>query len=615
MGIQLDISWIIAGLFICSLLAYLLTKVNKKLGAWVTVVASFAALAVMYFMQKDIGTTYHMLFLDFKLTEYGWFFSMIMLVVFACVSFFNIYWMKKIIHPASYNMLYLLALLGTLGAFAAKDFIGLFIFWEMIVWSSMFIIPFGKSRKASVVYYAFSVFGSLTMLFGIMFLYAKTGTFEIQAALSQAALDPTLAIVTFITIGIAGLVKIGVFPFHLWLPKAHGNAPDTFSPILSGGLVKVGGFAVLLITAVMPSAKAFAANLELFGKPLGMPLPNYALVVLGAVSIVIGTLMAIRQEDFKKLIAYSSVANGGYILIGLGMLDALSVGGAMMHIFAHAFASAAAFLAAAAVSYRTGTTKMSELGGLIHRMPLTYLVYLIAIISMAGIPPMAGFISKWMLFQSMIKNGMMFVAGAAFFGSIGSFLYVFRPLSAVFLGQLSTKHKDVKEAPALMQIPMIILSGITILFGILPNLVLRVISNVQTSVGIEPLILEGTRIQGSNGVIDPTLIVIIFGIGFLIALILFLLHPKSRKVDLMDTYTASEFIYTPELLHYSHDFYAPFERLYAKAPKTQTFYNAVVKKVEELGRFVNYAFFSYKPGTVIFWIAAVVSMLLWGGLL
>ncbi len=615
MGIQLDVSWIIAGLLICSLLAYLFTKISKPLGAWVTVVASIAAFAAMFLLKNDIGTTYRLFFIEFKLTQLGWFFSIIMLAVFACVSFFNIYWMKKIIHPSAYNMLYLLALLGTIGVFASKDFIGLFIFWEMIVWSSMFIIPFGKSRKASVVYYAFSVFGSLAMLFGILFLYSKTGTFEIEAGLQQAALDPTLAIVTFITIGIAGLVKIGVFPFHLWLPKAHGNAPDTFSPILSGGLVKVGGFAVFLIVAVMPSFKAFAANLEIFGKPLGMPLPNYALVVLGAISIVIGTLMAIKQEDFKKLIAYSSVANGGYILIGLGMLSALSVGGALMHIFAHAFASAAAFLAAAAVSYRTGTTKMSELGGLIHRMPLTYLVYLIAIISMAGIPPMAGFISKWMLFQSMIKNGMMFVAAAAFFGSIGSFLYVFRPLSAVFLGQLSPKHKEVKEAPVLMQIPMIILSLITIGFGILPNIVLKVISGVQTSAGLEGLTLNGTQIQGSNGVIDPTIIVMIFGLGFLIALILFLIHPKSRKVDLMDTYTASEFIYTPELLHYSHSFYAPFERLYAKAPKTETFYNAVVKKIEELGRFVSYAFFSFKPGTVILWIAIVVSMLLWGGLL
>jgi NADH-quinone oxidoreductase subunit M len=602
-----------AGLFISALLAYLLTKVNKQLGAWVTVLAPIAALAVLVRLGSAAQPAERLLFLQFHMTEYGWFFAVIMLTVFACVSFFNVYWMKKIAHPAAYNLLYLLALTGTLGAFFAVDFITLFIFWEMIVWTSMFIIPMGKSRSASVVYYAFSALGSVSMLFGLLFLHSHTGTFIITDALNAAANDPTLAWVTFFTIGVAGLVKLGVFPFHVWLPKAHGSAPDTFSPVLSGGLVKVGGFAVFLLVAALSSSKALEPNFLLLGRPLSMPLPNEILALLGAVSIVIGTLMAIRQDDFKKLIAYSSVANGGYILIGLAMGNALSVGGALMHILAHAFASAAAFLAAAAVVHRTGTTKMSELGGLIHRMPLTYLVYLIAIISMAGIPPMAGFISKWMIFQSMIKNGMIFVAAAAFFGSIGSFLYVFRPLSAVFLGQLSTKHENVKEAPALMQIPMIALSLITLFFGVVPNFALRVISRVQTSVGLPGLTLEGTKIMGSNGVLDPTLITIVFGVGFVVALILFLLHPKSRKVGLMDTYTASEFIWTPELLHYAHDFYAPFERLYNKAPRTESFYSAVVKKVDELGRLASYAFFSYKPGTVVLWIVVVTVSLLWGG--
>ena len=114
---------------------------------------------------------------------------------------------------------------------------------------------------------------------------------------------------------------------------------------------------------------------------------------------------------------------------------------------------------------------------------------------------------------------------------------------------------------------------------------------------------------------DPTLVVGIFGLGFVIALVLFIIHPKSRKVDLMDQYTASEFIWTPELLHYATDFYAPFERLYKKAPRTETFYSALVHKIGEIGRLASYAFFSFKPGTVIFWIAAVTAVMLWGGVL
>ncbi|MEX1377706.1 MAG: proton-conducting transporter membrane subunit [Eubacteriales bacterium] len=612
MDIMISVPAIIVGLLISAVMAYVFTKASKVLGAIITVLASCGALAAMLLLRGDIGSTQSFFFLDFKLTEYGWFFATLMLLVFACVSFFNLYWMKKIIHPAGYNFLYLAALAGTIGAFTAKDFIGLFIFWETIVWASMFIIPFGKSRKASVVYYAFSAFGSLSMLFGILYLYSKTGSFDIQYVLQQAAGNFTYAIVAFVTIGIAGLVKIGVFPFHLWLPQAHGNAPDTFSPILSGGLVKAGGFAAFLITVVMPSYKVFASNITFLGKEMIMPVPNYVLVVLGAISIVAGTLMAIKQEDFKKLIAYSSVANGGYIIIGLAMADSLSVGGAFMHMFAHALASAAAFLSIAAVTHRTGTTKMSELGGLIHRMPLTYIVYLIAIISMAGIPPMSGFISKWMIFQSMINKGMVFVAAAAFFGSIGSFLYVFRPLSAVFLGQLSPKHENVKEAPFFMQLPMVVLSLLTLAFGIFPNYILQPISDIMTSVGMEGLSLNGLVIKGSNGVLNPSLVTLIFAIGFVIALIIFIIHPKSRKVDLMDTYTASEFIYTPELLHYSHDFYAPFERLYENAPSTAKWYNMLIKKIDETGRLVSYSLFSSKPRIAVFWAVFATIVLLWG---
>lgn len=615
MDFVISVPLIIIGLILSGVLAYFLTKANKVLGAAITVLASCTGLAAMFMLKGNIGSVESLFFLNFKLTDYGWFFSTLMLLVFACVSFFNLYWMKKIIHPAAYNFLYLVALAGTIGAFTAQDFVGLFIFWETIVWASMFIIPFGKSRKASVVYYAFSAFGSLSMLFGILYLYSKTGSTDIQYVLNAASQNTTYAIVAFVTIGLAGLVKIGVFPFHLWLPKAHGNAPDTFSPILSGGLVKAGGFATFLIVAVMPSYKVFASSITLAGRALVMPIPNYVLAFLGAISIVIGTLMAIKQEDFKKLIAYSSVANGGYILIGLAMADSLSVGGAFMHMFAHALASAAAFLSIAAVTHRTGTTKMSELGGLIHRMPLTYIVYLIAIISMAGIPPMSGFISKWMIFQSMIDKGMVFIAVAAFFGSIGSFLYVFRPLSAVFLGQLSPKHENVKEAPFLMQVPMVILSLLTLAFGVFPNIVLENISSILKNVGMEGLNLDGLLIFGTNGVLNATLISAIFALGFVIALIIFVIHPKSRKVGLMDTYTASEFIYTPELLHYSHNFYAPFERLYENAPSTDKWYNMLIKKIDEIGRLASYTFFSSKPRMAVFWVVCATIALLWGGIL
>lgn len=596
-------------LMVAGLVAYYVTKINKTAGAYVTVIATLAALALYLIQGDSLASNDAIGMIQFTVTPLGWFFSVLMLVVYSMVAFFNPYWMKKMLHPGVYNMLFLFSLAGTLGVFMADHFLVLFIFWEIVVWSSLFIIPLGKSRQASVVYYAMSTFGSFTMLYAIFMLYAQYNSFNIHYVLTLAGKDPKIALAAFVLILIAGLVKLGVFPFHIWLPMAHGNAPDTFSPILSGGLVKLGAFAAILVTTVLPIYEAFDNQVTVFGVPILV----YGLMLLGAISIVVGTLMAIKQEDAKKLLAYSSVANAGYILVGILLSTQLSMSGALVHIFAHAIASAAAFLSIAAVSYRAGTTKMSELGGIIQRMPITYLVYLIAIISMAGIPPMAGFISKWLLFQALAKQGMFFILAAMFFGSVGSFLYVFRPLSAVFLGQLKPQHKDIKEAPIGMMIPMIAMSLISLFYGVFPTSLVNYTAKIEASLGMKTVIeTSGLVIKGSNGDLNASLVTAIFAFGFVISLVIFLLGPKSRKVGLMDTYTAGEFLYTPELYHYSFNFYAPFERLYAKHPNIVAMYAGLVERIKDVGQFVRYFFFSKSPARGVMWILLTLILLMWG---
>lgn len=602
---------LIISLIVCSALAYVATKANKKFGAVVTILVTLGALLIFLVLGDGIGDRDAIGIIQFTVTPLGWFFTITMLVVYSMVAFFNPYWMDRIVHPAAYNMLYLLSLAGTVGVFFADNFIVLFIFWEIVVWASLFIIPFGKSRKASVVYYAMSTFGSFTMLYAIFMLYAKYDSFVIVEVLGKVAADPQMALIAFILILLAGMVKLGVFPFHIWLPLAHGNAPDTFSPILSGGLVKMGAFAAIMTSTILPANEAFAGQYKIFG----LPVLIYVVLIISAISIIVGTIRAIAEEDAKRLLAYSSVANAGYILVGIMLGDNVSMSAALMHIFAHAVATAAAFLAIGAVSFRTGTTKMKDLGGMIHVMPVTYVVYLIAIISMAGIPPMAGFISKWMLFQSLADKGLFIIAMAAFFGSVGSFLYVFRPLASVFLGQLKNKHKDIKEAPVGMLIPMVVLSGISLLYGVFPNLLLSYIQKINLSLGLlEPgeTMVDGLVIKGTNGNLDPTLITAIFAFGFVLALMIFLVSPKSKKVHLMDTYTGGEFIYTPDLLHYSYRFYAPVIRIYENMPKVLELYKALVQRVIDLGKFVRYWVFATSPGRGVLLMTITLILLLWG---
>jgi NADH-quinone oxidoreductase subunit M len=447
------------------------------------------------------------------------------------------------------------------------------------------------------------------MFFAVMYLYSLYQTFDIESISQNLISSPNTAVMAYFVIIIAGLAKLGIFPFHTWLPIAHGNAPHTFSPVLSGGLVKMGAFIALLVSAIIPTSQIFSTHIHI----IGVPYENYIIMVLGAISIIVGTLMAIKQEDAKRLIAYSTVANGGYILIGISLLDQVGFAGGMMHIFNHAMASAAMFLTIGAVAYRTGTTNMSELGGLIKKMPVTFAAYLVAIISIAGIPPTSGFASKWLIFQGLASKGLMFIAFATFFGSIGSFMYVFRPLATVFLGQLSPKHNDVKEVPFMMQIPMLVMSLLTIYFGVFPSHMLGFISKIQASLNLVPISVEGSKIYSFSGMWDSLVITAVFVIGFIIAALIFYTHKKAQPVDQMNTYTAGEFIYDPESYHYAKNYYAPFERLYKNHPSVEKFYDAIALRVNEFGRLVRSWFFSSNASVGVFWISVIITIaFFWG---
>ena len=198
---------------------------------------------------------------------------------------------------------------------------------------------------------------------------------------------------------------------------------------------------------------------------------------------------------------------------------------------------------------------------------------------------------------------------------MGSFLYVFRPLAALFLGQQLPQYKEtVKEAPFLMIIPMAILSLLNVATGVLPIPVLTFINKVLPELnGISEVQFEGMGIVGLNGILDATMISGIFVFGIVVSFMIFIVLKKSKKVGLMDTYTAANFIYSEELLHYSVDFYAPLERLYEKYIHImKNFYKYIANKVREFGAFMKYFFFTNKPEITVFWIVVLIIFLLWG---
>ncbi len=598
-------------LAIAAIVSYFLTKLNTMLGSIFTIFATmfvFVSLAA-YGTNLNLDTTVSLFpGLTFSQTYLGFYFVIIITFVYLMVSFFHPYYIGEYKYKDSYNFLFLLSLVGIIGAFYTSNFLQLFFFFELVIWTTMFLIPQGKSKEAAVSYYGFSVAGSIAMLLGIFIIFQQSGTFDISTGL--AALSGTPSVFVFALFLIAAFAKLGVFPLHIWLPIAHGNAPHPFSPVLSGALVKLGAFiGVLALIRIAPQTAMINA--------VGLPIGQYIVALLGSVSIVFGTLMAIKEDDAKKLLAYSSMSHGGYILVAFSLMNSIAFAGGFYHILAHALASAGAFLAIAAVARQTGTTKMSELGGMIHKMPITYLAYLVAIISMAGIPPMGGFISKWLIFQAVIDKGMIFVGIAVFFGSIGSFLYVFRPLAALFLGQELSEYKvKVKEAPLLMLIPTVIIMLLNVYTGVFPGAILGYTNKVIMELGYPAINVSTFAITGFNGVLSPALISLMFGVGVAIAFVIFIVLKKSRKVGLMDTYTAGNFVHDEHLFHYTKDFYAPLERLYEKhSTKMQTFYKSLANKVKELGRLGKHLFMSKYVEVAVVWIIAIIFFLLWGEIL
>jgi NADH-quinone oxidoreductase subunit M len=609
-SIELIMLIVVAG----ALLSYIIGRFHAKAGSILVLFTSvFAFLVVGYYGYVDGSLSDEVLylsFLEFSVTELGIFFATIVTFVFAMVSFFNPFFIDTYKYKGAYSLLYLLTLAGTIGVFFTSSLLYLFFFFELVVWASLFLIPMGSSKKATAWYFGFSALGSFSFLFAVLLIEYVTGSYNVIAVETMSG---GYTVTVFILLAIAAFSKLGAFPFHIWLPLAHGNAPHTFSPVLSGALVKLGAFVGVMALVKLSGVGAF---ISLNGY-INMSLGNYIVSLLGALTIVFGTLMAIRQDDAKKLLAYSSMSHGGYILVAFAMMNSQAIAGGLFHILSHALASTAAFLSISVVAYFTNTKKISELGGMIHKMPITYMVYLIAIISMAGIPPMGGFISKWMIFQSVIDNGLIFVGIATFIGSVGSFLYVFRPLAAVFLGQELNQHEGkVKEAPFFMLVPMLIISLLNVVTGVVPNFFLEKINLIVAELGLDPVTLSGLVIEGPNGKLNPTLVSGVFAVGIFIAFVIFILLKKSKKVDLMDTYTAGNFVYNQDLLHYSVDFYAPLERLYEKYINImRDLYHSIANKVKEFGRVMKYFFFANKPEITVFFIMIVIIALLWGEIL
>lgn len=362
-------------------------------------------------------------------------------------------------HLFRFSNLVLLALAGMNGVVLANDLFSLYVFLEVTAVTSFILIAFNGDRDAfegTFKYIVLSAAATAMILAGIALLFMVAGSVSFQglhAALQATGRDPlVLAGVILLAAGL--FIKSGLVPFHGWLPDAYSAAPAPTSVLLAGIVTKTTG----VYTLIRLVRYVFVLNA---GSGVYM-----LLLVIGAISIVVGALAALGQSDFKRMLAYSSISQVGYIILGLGAGTALGMIGAIFHLFNHSVFKSLLFVNSAAVEQQSGTRNMDKLGGISGKMPVTGFTSVIAFLSTAGIPPLAGFWSKLIIIIAVWKAGHSHYAALAILASLITLAYFLSMQRRVFFGKLALGFDALKEAGPWVLIPACLLAAITIGVGV-----------------------------------------------------------------------------------------------------------------------------------------------------
>ena len=356
--------------------------------------------------------------------------------------------------------MYLLCLTGLLGIVVTGDAFNLFVFLEISSLSSYVLISLGHDRRALTAAFQYLIMGTLGatfILIGVGLLYMVTGTLNIadlSGRLPEPAPRTSLVAFAFLTVGTS--LKLALFPLHLWLPNAYTFAPSMVTAFLAATATKVSVYILLRFFFTV-----FGVDVAFFDLPVGDILLPLAIVAVFAASTV-----AIFQENVKRLLAYSSVAQIGYMILGISFATVNGLTAGIVHIFNHALIKGGLFMALGSVFLRLGTTQIDAMAGLGRQMPLTMAAFVAGGLSLVGIPLTSGFISKWYLVTGALEKGWWLVAILVVLGSLLAVIYVWRVIEAAYFRPAPAGAAQVKEAPLAMLAATWVLIGANLYFGI-----------------------------------------------------------------------------------------------------------------------------------------------------
>jgi multicomponent Na+:H+ antiporter subunit D len=364
-------------------------------------------------------------------------------------------------HIYLYYICYLLCLTGLLGMVITGDAFNLFVFLEISSLSSYAMISLGKSRKALTAAYNYLILGTIGATFyiiGIGLIYMVTGTLnmaDIAVQLTHAPVNRTeMVAVAFLIVGLA--LKLALFPLHKWLPGAYAHAPSVVTTFLASTATKVSLYVVIRIFYTVLGTAPLLAD-----RTWAESLIPFALVGMFSASAA-----AIFQTNVKKMLAYSSVAQIGYMALGVGMANTLGLTAGIVHMLNHAVIKGTLFMAVGCVVLRVGSARLAAWQGLGRQMPLTMFAFVIGGISLMGVPLTAGFVSKWYLMLAAFDKGWWPLAVLIVLSSLLAVVYVWRVVEAVYLRPPLPRAEPVREAPLSMLIPLYVMVAANIWFGL-----------------------------------------------------------------------------------------------------------------------------------------------------
>ena len=368
------------------------------------------------------------------------------------ICLYGLPFMAKRAHSVQFFAYLFFSIAMANGAVLADNLVLLLFFWEGLLLTLFGMIAIGSPDAYRTAVKALIIVGGadLCLMFGIALCGQLAGTL----AISQINLPLTaLGSVAFIFLMIGAIGKSGAIPFHTWIPDAAIDAPLPFMALVPAAMEKLVG--IYFLTRI---------SLDMFQMSVESQM-SHLLMIIGAITLLVAVAMALIQNDYKRLLAYHAVSQVGYMILGIGTALPIGIVGGIFHMINNAIYKCCLFLTGGAVEKQAGTTDLKKLGGLAAKMPVTFICFAVAAVSISGVPPFNGFFSKELIYDAALARGQWYywVALAGSFLTAASFLKLGH---AAYLGKASAEMKQVKEAPLLMLLPMIVLAGLCVLFGI-----------------------------------------------------------------------------------------------------------------------------------------------------